>query len=131
MNEAAVIDLKALSLLVLLTGSTGLGLFMGWRYLRQQRNRPVHIAIHLVLGFAGLECMAMLRRGAPDGTVVAAEGLGNAAGLLLVLAVLSGLLAPILGRHFGRRPGSATLLAHATAGLGGFVLFVAWVLVAW
>jgi hypothetical protein len=117
---------KAASLLLLLGGSVALGLFLGWRYLRHQRNNPVHSAVHLMLGVAGLECMVMLRRGAPDGTVVPAEGWGNAAALLLVLSVLSGLLSPMVGRHWGRRPGTVALIAHAALGAGGFILFLGW-----
>lgn len=118
--------MKALSLLLLLGSSVALGLFLGWRYLRQVRNKPVHSAVHLMLGAAGLECMVMLRRGAPDGTVVPVEIVGTAAAFLLALAMLSGLLSPMVGRHWGRRPGTLALIAHATLGGGGFILFLVW-----
>jgi hypothetical protein len=43
---------KAASLL--LRGSVALGLLLGRRYLRQQRSSPVHSAVRLMLGVAGL-----------------------------------------------------------------------------
>lgn len=120
--------MKAGSLLLLLGLSAALGVFLGWRRLHHLPNKPVHRAVHLLLGLAGLQGLAMLRRGAPDGTVVPVEALGTASALLLVLAMMSGLLASVIARHVGRRPVAATLLVYVTVGAGGFVLFIVWLL---
>ena len=49
-------------------GSTvAIGLYMGWRYLRGERNNRVLVGFHLVLGVIGLEVTAMVIRGAPSG----------------------------------------------------------------
>ena len=118
--------MKQLSLLILLGGTVALGLWLGWRYLRRVPNKPVHTAVHLLMGVAGLELLVMLRRGAPDGTLLTFETLGNASAILLLTAVMSGLLSPIIGRHWGRRPATVALVAHAALGGSGFLLFVAW-----
>lgn len=122
--------MKAASLLLLLCGSLALGLFLGWRRLRRLPNKPMHSAVHLLLGVAALQVMAMLRRGAPDGTVVAGGVLGTLAAILLLAALLSALLscllAGIIGRQGLRRPANTALVAHATLATGGFIVFVAW-----
>ena len=120
-------DLKAVSMLVLLGVSIALGLWLGWRVLRRERRLPVPVAAHLILGGAGLEAFAMLRRGAPDGTLLAAGPLGNAAGLALVVAMLTGLLLSIFARQLGRGSMLALLAGHTLLGLAGFGLFLAWV----
>lgn len=115
-------------LLAMLAAATGLGLWLGWRFLRRQRNPPVHAAVHLLLGGAALEGFVILRRGAPDGTVLPFEGLGNTAALLLVGAMLTGLAAPLVAQWWGRRPVGVVLAAHAAAGLAGAVALVTWIL---
>ncbi len=115
-------------LLSMLAAATALGLWLGWRFLRGRRNRPVHAAVHLLLGGAALEGFVILRRGAPDGTVLPFEGWGNAAALLLVGAMLSGLATPLVAQWWGRRPVTAVLLLHAAAGLGGAGALVVWIL---
>lgn len=115
-------------MLVLLGASVALGLWLGWRWLQRGRHRPMAAAAHLLLGGAGLEAFAMLRRGAPDGTVLAAGQVGHAAGLVLVLAFLSGLLVSLLARTLVRGKMALLLTGHALLGLAGFGLFVGWVL---
>jgi hypothetical protein len=114
--------------LVLLTASVALGLLLGWRYLRRERNKPALIGVHLILGAAGLEAMAMLLRGTPDGTLIVAGTLGNAAGLLLAAAMISGFASPMIGKRSPRRTGTIALASHAGVGAAGFILFLAWVL---
>lgn len=58
--------MKTASLLLLLGGSAVLGLWLLWCHLQRRPHRPVHGAVHLLLGVAGLECVAMLRRGTPE-----------------------------------------------------------------
>lgn len=119
--------LKTGSLVALLGASGALGLWLGWRFLRRERRLPVAAAVHLILGGAGLEAYAMLRRGAPDGTVLPIEPLNNAAGLLLVIAMLSGLLLSIVARSLTRGATMALLLGHALLGAAGVGLFAVWV----
>jgi hypothetical protein len=114
--------------IVLLSLSVALGLFLGLQYLRRVRRKPALIAVHLMLGGAGLEGMAVLLRGTPDGTVIPAGLLGNAAALLLATAMVSGLATPMIGKRSPRKVGSIALATHVGFGAGGFVLFLAWVL---
>ena len=113
--------------IVLLSSSVALGLFLGVRYLRRARNKPALIAVHLMLGGAGLEGMAMLLRGTPDGTAIPAGWLGNTAALLLATAMVSGLATPMIGKRSPRKVGSIALATHVGFGAGGFFLFLAWV----
>jgi hypothetical protein len=114
--------------IVLLSASVALGLFLGLQYLRRVRSKPALIAVHLMLGGAGLEGMAVLLRGTPDGTVIPAGFLGNMAALLLATAMISGLATPMIGKRSPRKVGSIALATHVGFGAGGFVLFLAWVL---
>jgi hypothetical protein len=125
-NDDGRDNVKTAPLLVLLCASVALGLFLGWRYLHRLRNNPVHSAVHLIMGGAGLECMVQLMRGAPDGSVFPAELLGRPAALLMALAMMSGFASPVIGRQFGRKPATAVLIAHAALGAGGFILAMAW-----
>lgn len=119
--------LKTLTMLLLLGVSVLLGLWLAWRFLQRQRRLPVPVAVHLLLAGAGLEAFAMLRRGAPDGTVMPADPLSNAAGLSLVVAMLTGLLLSIVARQLSRGSTMALLLGHGLLGLGGWGLFCVWV----
>jgi hypothetical protein len=113
---------------VLLSASVALGLFLGLQYLRRVRSKQVLIAVHLMLGGAGLEGMAVLLRGTPDGTVLAAGVMGNTAAVLLATAMITGLATPMIAKRNPRKVGSVALATHAGIAAGGFVLFLAWVL---
>jgi hypothetical protein len=112
----------------LLGACVALGVLLLVQYFRRVRSKPVHVGVHLILGVAGLEGLVTLFRGTPDGTLMPAGTLGNAAGLLLLLAVMSGLASPMIARRWPRRVGSAALVTHAGVGAAGFVLFLAWAL---
>lgn len=118
--------MKSAAILILVGVTVALGIYLGWRVLRRQRNRPGLGALHLLLGAAGLESVVMLQRGAPDGTVVPAAFYGSAAALLLAFALISGLVAAIFGSMWGRRPANVALCVHATVGALGFAGVVAW-----
>lgn len=105
----------------LLGACVALGVLLLVQYFRRVRSKPVHVGVHLILGVAGLEGLVMLFRGTPDGTLMPA-------GLLLLLAVMSGLASPMIARRWPRRVGSAALVTHAGVGAAGFVLFLAWAL---
>jgi len=108
-----------------LTVAAGLGLYLGLLYLRRVR-RPVLIGIHLLLGAAGLEQVAVMLRGTPNGDVVPAGTLVSVAAGALAAAMFSGLTAPVIGSR-SRRNGEAMLVVHVTVGLVGFILFLVWV----
>ncbi len=115
--------MKTIPVLVLLGAAVCLGLFLGTQYLRQVRSRPAMIGLHLLLGAGGFEVLVMLLSGAPDGTVLAAGGQGRIAAGLLLLALFTGLTAPMVGRR-SRPTMSAALATHAAAALAGFALLV-------
>ncbi len=112
---------------VLLSASVTLGLFLGLQFLRPLRSKQVLIAVHLMLGGAGLEGMVMLLRGTPDGTFLPAGVLANAAALLLAMAMITGLATPMIAKRSPRKIGSIALATHAGVAAWGFVLFLAWV----
>jgi hypothetical protein len=113
--------------IVMLSASVALGLYLGFQYLRRVRSKPALIAIHLMLGAAGLEGAAMLLRGTPDGTIMPAGALVNTAALLLATAMISGFATPIIAKRSPRRVCSITLATHVGFGATGFVLFLVWV----
>lgn len=73
-------DPKTGLMLVLLSASLALGAWLAWRWWQRQPRRPVAAAVHLILGGAGLEALAMWRRGAPDGSLLPIGPLTHAAG---------------------------------------------------
>lgn len=107
--------------------SAAIGGYLAWRYLRRQRSQPLLIGLHLILGAAGLEAMVMLRGELPAPVFERVAVLANATGLLLVLAVLSGLAIPMIAKGRPRIAGSTALLAHSLIGVLGFVLLCLWV----
>jgi hypothetical protein len=117
--------MKALPIALILTASVGLGLYLGWLYLRGVR-KPVLNGIHILLGAGALEGLAVLLHGAPNGAAFGARPLGVGALSLFAYAMFSGLIGPIFGRQ-SRRSGEAVLVTHVSAGLIGFVVFLWWV----
>jgi hypothetical protein len=112
---------------VLLLGlSVSLGLYLGYQFLQRRRNRPALIAFHILPGLAALEVIALLLRGTPDGTVVPDPAPGKAAALLLVIALIVGLLTPMVARDRPRVVATAALTAHALLATTAFVLLIAW-----
>ncbi len=120
---------QMLPLLLLLSASMGLGLWMGWQFLRRLGSNPIHIGFHLILGVAGLEMVVMLLRGAPDGSVAAAGALGKSTALVLATAVITGFATSVLARRWSRQGSAWVLAIHALLGSAGFVLFLAWAFV--
>ncbi len=111
--------------LVLFSGAVALGLYLGYEYLRGIRSRPVMVGIHLLLGAGGMELVAMLLAGTPDGDAAPTGTLARAAAGLLLLALFTGILAPMIGRR-SRPTMNAALATHAGAAGAGFVLLLAW-----
>jgi hypothetical protein len=112
---------------VLIYGTTTLiGAYLGFQYLVGVRNRPTLIGVHLLLGAMGLEIVAMLLRGAPNGTSAAPGGMGPTVGLLFGGALLTGLIVPLIARPLPRAigPGLALHASVATAGIGALAWWV-------
>jgi hypothetical protein len=124
-NEYRDNAMKALPIALILTAAVGLGLYLGWLYLRGVR-KPVLNGIHILLGAGALEGLAVLLHGAPNGAVFVARSLGVAALGLFAYAMFSGLTGPVFGRQ-SRRAGEAILVTHVSAGLIGFAVFLWWV----
>lgn len=101
-------------LVVILSANIGLGLYLARFYLAGQRNGSLLRGIHLILGLASMEALAMV--GMP----------GDTALLLIGGALFAGLMASLM---YGRKIAGAGLvwLAHASAGFIAFVLFLSWV----
>jgi hypothetical protein len=115
----------AIPAVILLSGAVVLGVLLGIEYLRRVRSKPMVIGVHLLLGAGGLEVIAMLLRGTPDGGVMPAGAIGQAAAGLLAFAMCSGLVAPLIGRR-SRATMNVALVTHVTASAAGFVLCLWW-----
>jgi hypothetical protein len=113
-------------IVIVVTAGALLGLHLGWLFLRRGRGRPAVIGLHVILGVIGLEGVAMLISGAPDGSDPATGRLVRMAGLFLVLAVMTGFAAPLLSKRRPRRVGLAAVGAHAAVAATGYVLLIAW-----
>lgn len=117
--------MRAIPVLMLMLSQVGLGLAMGRLWLRGERRGPWLIGLHLLLGISGLEALAMLQRGTPDGDSIAPGGLGTLAMLLVAAALLLGLSSAIL-RPRARRPAELLLAAHAGCGAAGVLALLVW-----
>lgn len=117
--------MKALPLLLLLGGAAVLGVILGVQYLRRVRSQPVVIGLHLLLGAGSMEVLAMLLRGAPDGTTWSGTGMVKIAAGLVAMAMVSGLVAPMIGRG-SRRTMNVALATHVSIAVAGIALLLAW-----
>ncbi len=120
--------MSPIPILLVVGAAVALGLYLGWRFLRRQPGKPMLIGAHLVLAILGLEGAVILMTGAPNGERLEAGEIGRAAGVLLILAVVTGFLASLIAPRRPRKVGLAALGAHAAVALAGFGLFVAWAL---
>ena len=118
--------MKPLPILFIITAGVGLGLYLGWLFLRRERSKPVVIGLHVILGVVGLEGVAMLVTGGPGGGDPASGQLVKTSAILLVLAVMTGFASPLLAKRRPRKVGLATLGVHATVGAAGYALLIAW-----
>lgn len=106
-----------------LLAAAGIGCLLGLNYLKGIR-KPGLIAAHLLLGAAGLEQVAMLLRGAPNGDAWPSESLVKTAGLLLAIGMGLGFATPLVRNS--RQTMNTVLIGHIGAATAGFVLFLAW-----
>jgi hypothetical protein len=111
--------------LVILAAASALGLYLGLLYLRGERRQGL-VALHLLLGFGGLETLVMLLHGTPDGAASSGSlSFGKVAAGLFAVSAFSGFVAALARKS----PIAANVVlgTHVTVGLAGFALFLAWV----
>jgi hypothetical protein len=113
--------------IIVLGAAVLLGLYLGYGFLLGQRSNRMLVGVHFILGIAGIEVLALLLRGAPDGRAAAAAPLGVVSALILAVAMLTGLLVPILAPGRPRTIGPA-ILVHAIFATCGFGLLLIWAL---
>ena len=117
--------MTAIPALLLLAAAVVLGIVLGVQYLQRRRSPPVLIGFHLLLGAGGLEVLAMLLHGTPDRRILPAGGLITIAAALVLAAMITGLLAPMVGRQ-SRRTMNVALALHVGVAAAGFVLLLVW-----
>ncbi|WP_322516906.1 hypothetical protein SR870_04850 [Rhodopseudomonas palustris] len=111
--------------LVILSAATALGLYLLLLFMRGERRQGL-VALHLLLGFGGLETLVMLLHGTPDGAApTGSVSFGKIAAGLFAVSAFSGFIAALARRS----PVAANVLlgTHVTVGLAGFALVLAWV----
>lgn len=124
----------AMLVVVLLFGTTVmLGGYMAWQYWVGVRAAKAMSAAHLLLAAAGLEGLALLLRGAPDGTRATGGGLvfgfeaGAVAGVGLAAAFLTGLLVPLVAKPKPETAGKM-IIAHASLATVAFCGLIWWLM---
>jgi hypothetical protein len=109
---------------LLLAGTVAMGVNLARGYMRGDR-RPMLNSVHLLLGAASIESLAVMQAGLPSESEGAGWSPGKMALGLVALALVLGLIAQLI-----RRQSTATvnrvLVLHASAGALGFVLFLVW-----
>ncbi len=115
----------ALPSLLLVTGAVLLGIYLGIFYLRRVRPKRILLGAHILMGLGGVEQLALLIHGTPNGAM-ASESFVKAAAGLFALSIFAGFTAPILAQSSRRQNGEIMLAAHAGLGIAGFVLFLVW-----
>ena len=116
--------MTAMPVVMLLTATALVGICLGVFYLRGVR-KPVLIGVHFLLAAGGLETLAMLLHGTPDGTMAASGSLGTVAAGLVAAAMFCGLTAALLRRS--PLPANVVLVTHASLGFAGLAVLLAWV----
>ncbi len=116
--------MTAIPVIVLLSAATALGIYLLLLYFRGVR-KPVLVGFHLLLGVGGLEQMAILLHGAPNGEPARGGPLPLAAGLIAV-SLIAALTGALVART-SRRTAEAFLAAHITLGSAGLLVLLGWV----
>ncbi len=115
----------AIPIVLLVSATVALGLFMGFRYLKRVRNPPTLIGVHFLLGAASLEPMLIVLRGGLGHPAVKMSPLGIAAAGLIGLALISGVTAVMVGRK-SRQTATLTLAVHAGVAATAYLILLAW-----
>jgi hypothetical protein len=140
--------MTAIVLVALLFGVTAmLGGWMAFQFWTGGKVFRGASAVHLIIGVAGLEGLALLLRGAPDGTRAPAGDLGPYAAFGLAMAFVSGLCIPLIAQSkLGSKPQSeaqseagakaetktgvktGAMIAHASVALVGLGALLIWLI---
>ena len=102
-----------------------IGAWLGIGYLRNAPRHKMLVAAHLLLGLSMLEVLAALLRGAPDGHILSGRTMATVAAGLIAVALLSGLVAPLVGQAKPRIIGPS-LAVHAGIATTAFVTLLVW-----
>ncbi len=118
------------SVVVLMVGiNVAIGAWLGLQYLKKAPRQRVLVGVHLILGLSMLEVLAAMLRGTPDGVAISGRTLALAAAGLIAAAVLSGLVAPLVGQAKPKVIGPS-LVAHAGIATTAFVTLLIWAVTA-
>ena len=115
----------AIPVILLLAAAVAMGLVNGRLYL-QDRRKPVLIGIHFLLAASSLEGFAVLLHGTPNSAAPLGGKLVLTSAGLVALALLAAVAASLLRRRQSQTA-KVLLAAHATAGLSGLILLLAWI----
>ncbi len=118
----------AMLVVVLLFGTTVMvGATLAWHWWMGTKAPRWMSAVHLLIAAAGLEGLALLLRGAPDGTTAPAGWLGGASALGLAAAFITGLLVPLIAKP---KPAATTpaIVAHASIATASFCAMIYWLM---
>lgn len=114
------------TIIILMVGTNvGIGLWLGWGFLKRQPRSRMLVGVHLILGLSMLEVLAVMLKKATDSGNAAALPLAQIASGLLAAALLTGFAGPLLSQS---KPGSkAPILAvHASVALSAFGMVLFW-----
>jgi hypothetical protein len=104
----------------------GLGLWLGWLWLRGRPRQPLVLGAHILLGLAAFETMIVTIQWVPEG---ATEGPTRLAGQLalgvMAVGVGFGLAGPLVAKD-SRAKRQAMVAAHAGVGVVGAALAIVW-----
>jgi len=117
--------MAAFPAILLLLVATGLGIIMGLRYFRGEKNKPTMIGLHFLFGAGGLEVLVMLMAGSPDGSTASSGPSAGLAAGFIAAALIMGLVAALSARQL---PKAMTALfgTHAAIALAGLALVIYW-----
>ena len=120
----------AIPIVILVSVTVAIGLYMGLRYLRRARNPPTLVGVHFLLGAASLEPMLIVLRGGLGHAAARLSPVGIAAAGLIGLALMSGVTAVMVGRT-SRQTANLTLATHAAVAAGAYLLLLIWAFKVW
>lgn len=116
----------AIAILLLVSVTVAIGLYMGLRYLKRQRNTPGVIGTHFLLGALTLEPMLIGLRGGIGLAPVRPSLAGSLAAGLIAVALFTGITAVMIGRK-SRQTANIALGTHAAVAGSAYILLWVWV----
>jgi hypothetical protein len=117
--------MRILPVILLIGLTVSLGIYMGLRYLRGEKNKPEVIGFHFLIGIGGLEVLMVLMAGGLDGLAFGHMPLAQIAAALIASALVIAVITA-LGRPKARATKNLALAAHAGTALLGFGALLIW-----